>query len=229
MPSRNDEKNTLRAQAKKWRENLGADERARIDAGIVRHVAELAEWQNAEVVLAYLSFGCEVETRALIEAAWAAGKTVALPRCVAGTRLLEWHRAESFDGLKRSALGVDEPRSNPETLIDATTLAPARTVALVPGLAFDEHGFRLGYGGGFYDTFLAQFAGASIGLCRAGQLHDSLVAKKAVDGHDEPVALVVTEKGVLRHPTPQHAPTSNRENKAANNGDNLSDSAISPP
>ena len=65
-------------------------------------------------------------------------------------------------------------------------------VALVPGLAFDREGFRLGYGGGFYDTFLPAFPGTSIGLIRACQLVDRLSVR---DIHDAPVNIVALEQG----------------------------------
>ena len=65
-------------------------------------------------------------------------------------------------------------------------------VALVPGLAFDREGFRLGYGGGFYDTFLPAFPGASIGLIRACQLVERLAVR---DVHDAPVNIVALEQG----------------------------------
>lgn len=65
-------------------------------------------------------------------------------------------------------------------------------LALVPGLAFDAAGFRLGYGGGFYDTFLPTFPGTSMGLCRAAQLADHLPH----EDYDMPVDEVVTEHGL---------------------------------
>ena len=65
-------------------------------------------------------------------------------------------------------------------------------LALVPGLAFDAAGFRLGYGGGFYDTFLPNFPGTSIGLIRACQLVERLAVR---DVHDAPVNIVALEQG----------------------------------
>ena len=65
-------------------------------------------------------------------------------------------------------------------------------LALVPGLAFDAAGFRLGYGGGFYDTFLADFPGTTVGLCRTCQLSAVPLPRGP---YDLPVGLVVTEDG----------------------------------
>lgn len=191
-------KDALRRRMKDVRRDLGSEQRERIDAGIARSLFATGFWQQASLVLTYLSFGSEVDTRRIIEEAWRAGKTVALPRCVRGTRTMEWHRVTSFDGLVRSAFGVEEPPDDPATLIDptATTLASTSSIALVPGLAFDTQGFRIGYGGGFYDAFIAHFPGTTIGLCRKAQLIPGLREAGVLEEHDAPVRLVVTERGI---------------------------------
>lgn len=189
-------KRELRAHFKQVRANLSAETRKAVDARIAANAAATETWQRAETVLAYLSVGDEVDTRALIERAWNEGKTVAAPRCVPRTRLLQWHRIESFDGLQASRFGIEEPPDDPATRIEPATLLES-SLALVPALAFDAHGFRLGYGGGFYDTFLADFPGVSAGLCREAQLHESLAQAGAVEPHDLPVELIITETGAV--------------------------------
>ena len=116
---------------------------------------------------------------------------VALPWCVPGTHEMRWYRVTSFDALVRSPLGVEEPVPDPanEQLLDTGQ----RMLALVPGLTFDAAGYRLGYGGGFYDTFLAGFRGVSVGLCRETTLSRDLRAAGVIDEHDLPVDLVVSE------------------------------------
>ena len=162
----------MRAQFKAVREELSVGERCAIDEAIARNVAALPEFAAADGVFTYLSFGAEVDTRELIQRAWEAGKTVCLPRVVPSTREMRWYAVESFDGLVRSSFGVEEPPDDPSREVRPAVFACP--VALVPGLAFDREGFRLGYGGGFYDTFLPAFPGTSIGLIRACQLVDRL-------------------------------------------------------
>lgn len=183
-------KKALRKEMLAIRSSIGAEERARIDADLARNVMSLPEYTRADALFAYLSFGAEVDTRALIEDAWARGIAVALPRCVPGTREMTWHRVESFDGLVRSAFGVDEPADDDETRIDPADYA--RAIALVPGLTFDPQGYRLGYGGGFYDTFLARFPGCPVGLCRDEQMSQDLRKLDVIDAHDLPVRIIVT-------------------------------------
>ena len=71
-------------------------------------------------------------------------------------------------------------------------------LAIVPGLAFDRQGFRLGYGGGFYDTFLSGFAGIAAGLCREALAVDDLAAAGVLDAHDQACDLVLTDARTLR-------------------------------
>ena len=191
-------KDALRRRMKDVRRDLGSEQRERIDADIARSLFATAFWQQASTVLTYLSFGSEVDTHRIIEEAWRAGKTVALPRCVRSTRTMDWHRVTSLDGLARSAFGVEEPPDDPATLIDPAAAAPASTsaIALVPGLAFDAQGFRIGYGGGFYDAFITHFPGTAIGLCREAQLIPDLREAGVLEEHDAPVRLVVTERGI---------------------------------
>ena len=73
----------------------------------------------------------------------------------------------------------------------------ARYVAIVPGLAFDRRGYRLGYGGGYYDAFLRSFPGVSVGLCRSTSLFEDLGDLGVLEMHDVPVDVVVTEQDQL--------------------------------
>ena len=188
-------KRGLRKRFRTVRKELGAEQSAVIDAGIEQRLVALPEFTQTEVLLAYLDFGPEVRTRGIIQASWDAGKTVALPWCVPGTHEMRWFKVASFDNLVRSTLGVEEPVPVDEN--EQALGTGQRMMALVPGLTFDPHGYRLGYGGGFYDTFLAKFDGVSVGLCREAQLSDDLRSEGIIDAHDLPAQLVVTESRIL--------------------------------
>ena len=188
-------KQRLRTQLKAMRRGLGPSLRAEADAAVARRVRELPEWGRAGVVLAYLSVRDEVDTRTLVGDAWEAGKVVAAPR-VTGPRELAWYRVEPGDALETSRLGIEEPVARSDRLVDVVGLAPD-ALALVPALAFDEKGYRLGYGGGFYDAFLARFPGVSVGLAREAALVPSLGALGALEPHDRPVDLVVSESRTI--------------------------------
>lgn len=195
MPS-DEKKRAMRKEYRAIRKEMGADERARTDRRIASRLVSLPEWERADLILAYLSFGAEVDTHGIIETAWDSGKRVAIPYCLPGTREMAWYRVMSFDGLVKSKLGVLEP--DPATFERVDPASGRVALALVPGLAFDPQGFRLGYGGGFYDTFLSGFSGQSVGLCRERQMVDSLPDLGVIDAHDLPVNIVVTESRTLR-------------------------------
>lgn len=187
----------LRRELRARREALPAGERARVDGAIARRVAGLPEFSRAEVVLTYLSFGAEVDTREVIRLAWEAGKAVALPRCVPGTREMRWFAVRDLGHLVRSRFGVEEPVPDAATEVLPADAAEGRPMlALVPGLSFDAAGYRIGYGGGYYDRFLASFSGVSVGLCREAFL--ARPGTLPLDAHDLPVDLVVTEAGMRR-------------------------------
>ena len=188
-------KRELRKCFRTIRKELGEERRAKIDAGIEACLVALPEFEQAEVLLAYLDFGPEVRTRGIIERAWEAGKVVALPWCIPGTHEMRWFRITSFDDLVRSKLGVEEPVPCDEN--EQLLRTGERMMALVPGLTFDPQGYRLGYGGGFYDTFLAKFGGVSVGLCREAQMSGDLRSEGIIDAHDLPAQLVVTERRVI--------------------------------
>ena len=189
-------KKELRRRFRTIRKELGEEGRSAIDARIEANLVSLPEFSEMDVLLAYLDFGPEVRTRGIIQRAWDAGKTVALPWCVPGTHEMRWFIITSFDDLVRSSLGVEEPVPNDET--EQLLGTGERMIALVPGLTFDAAGYRLGYGGGFYDTFLAKYVGVSVGLCREAQFSNDLVVEGIIDAHDLPAQLVVTEDRVIR-------------------------------
>lgn len=194
-----EEKKQLRAEARALREGLGAAYRAQADEAIAARVTASEAFSEAPLVLAYCSVGSEVDTRALIREALRRGKVVALPRVVPGTRTMTWHAIDSLADAVSGFAGIPEPPDDAATLIDAATV-DEHALALVPGLTFDMRGFRLGYGGGFYDAFLSTFPGRSLGLIREQQFIGDLEKRGAREPFDQPVNLIATEGKLLTIP-----------------------------
>lgn len=177
------DKSALRQWAKAARQGWEEEYRQRADAAIARRVLDMEAWRAAETVFAYVSVGHEIDTRALIGAALAQGKRVYAPRCV-GRGVMEARLLRGLHELRPAAFGLLEPTES------APAIAPeAIDVLLVPCLAADRDGYRLGYGSGYYDRFLAKAQGMSICLCRARALMPSVPR----DAHDAPVDFVITE------------------------------------
>ena len=129
----------------------------------------------------------EVNTRELIGRAWDEGKRVALPRVVPHTRQMRWFEVTSIDCLEVGSFGIEEPPL--EGCLELDPAGEATDVALVPGLCFDDAGHRMGYGGGFYDAFLAVFRGRSLGLARPFERVGELAF---LEPHDRAVDVVVS-------------------------------------
>lgn len=154
---------------------------------IAKRVIALPAFQSAKTVLAFASIGREVRTRVIMEAAWGADKRVALPRVV--EEQLHLHLVYVDTTLVEGAFTVPEPPSNAATL-DAEEV----DFALVPALAVDPRGFRVGYGGGYYDRLLPRLTGA---YSCAVAFDFQLIAEVPELPFDVAVQAVVTDKRTL--------------------------------
>ncbi len=162
---------------------------ARLSAAVLTRVAALARFRQARVVLAYASFGSELDTRPLLRDVLASGRALVLPRVERAARRLALHRVGDLDAdLEAGPWGIPEP-------------APARCAAatpgeidfvLVPGLVFDPHGGRIGYGAGYYDRLLGAWPSPVPPLVAAA-FELQVVPQVPVLPGDHRVDLVVTE------------------------------------
>jgi 5-formyltetrahydrofolate cyclo-ligase len=145
---------------------------------------------RAKVVAAYSALRFELDPSALVQRACALGKVVGLPRVVANTGTMELARYAPGDPLQESRFSVKEPLES-APLIDLSEV----DLVLVPGLAFDLRGERLGFGQGFYDRFLPRMPNAvRVGLAFELQL----LAEVPAAPHDQAVDQLATERRMLR-------------------------------
>jgi len=157
---------------------------------ILARLRTAPEFRDADTVLCYVSSkDNEVDTHGAIQWLLAEGRTVLVP-IAEPEGVLGWSRIEGLDELARARFGILEPRPECRRM----TAPPADAVVLVPGIAFAPDGCRVGYGGGYYDRFLAHHAGPAIALAFELQMVDAVDR----DPHDVPVDAVVTEKAVYR-------------------------------
>ena len=182
-------KTALRAEYVRIRTRIAPAMRATTDARILQRLVELPAWREACLVLTYVSFGSEVDTHALMQAAWAAGKQVAVPRC-RRSHSLDFYVISSEDDLEPGLHGLMEP--SPDCGLPLTPPQMVGSVCIVPGLVFDADGYRIGYGGGYYDRFLAFYPGEKVALVRSRQLSGNPLPR---DEHDVPVDWLVSESG----------------------------------
>lgn len=179
-------KRALRREARARRDGLSPGERARMSGEVARNVLALPAVVDATTVMAFSSFGSEVDTAPIIERLERDGRRVALPR-VEGLNIVAVAYRPG-DQVKPSSFGAPEPAAGEK-------VAPGQIdVVIVPGLAFDRAGHRVGYGRGFYDRFLATLRpdALTVGICFFVQLVDEVPHGRG----DRPVDLVVTEHGL---------------------------------
>ncbi len=189
-PALHDAKRAVRDRVLALRDALDPAERAAASVTIGRHIMALPSFAAARVVLLTLPFRSEWDTRALFRAARAAGKTVALPRVDGVARMLQLHDVGDESDTAPGHRGIPEPTADaPMIAVDAIDWV------LVPGVAFDHTGRRLGYGGGFYDRLLASVAKHIARV--AGAFDVQVVDRVPAAPHDLTVDLVITDRRVV--------------------------------
>ena len=157
---------------------------------IVRRLTELREIRESSTLMVFLSFGSEVVTDGLIVWGWEAGKRIVVPFCHPESRELTPCLLGDFAELETGHYGIREPKAErlrvvPPEEIDAI---------IVPAVAFDRRGYRVGYGGGYYDRFLPKVPRAArIGAAFACQI----VPVVPIDRYDVQTEQIATEEGII--------------------------------
>ena len=189
-------KNELRRRMKEYRRSLLPEEKSARDREIIQMLEQMPAYRQAGLVLFYVSTPSEIDTHTAIRRALTGGKQVAVPRCIPGTREMEFWLIGSMEDLEPGSFGVLEPKTAQCIKLER----PSRSSAcILPGLAFDRYGHRLGYGAGYYDRFLARYPGKRIGLC-----YDACLLPRLSHGRfDLPVHWILTESGAHRCGTGQ--------------------------
>ena len=169
--------------------SLSEESRNRSSRLLCEKISSLDEFKKADVILIYYPSRNEPDLTPLAEVAASNNKKIAFPISVTDDCTLSFREVSSISDLKAGAYGIPEP-----PVTGPIPNITEKSLCIVPGLAFDKEGFRIGYGKGYYDRFLSQFKGIS-----AGAVFNSLVCEKLpTDTNDIPVNIIITETGVTR-------------------------------
>ena len=183
-------KEEIRERILKCRNRMTPEEIAAKSAEIVLRLTGLPEIREAAVLMIYLSFGSEVRTDGILRWAWGNGKRIVVPRCRPEERRLTPCLLSGFSELETGHYGIREPKAEQVRAVPAEEI----DAVLVPAVAFDRRGYRVGYGGGYYDRFLPKVPRAArIGAAFACQM----VGRIPAGPHDIPVDRIATEEGIL--------------------------------
>ena len=184
LPSVTEEKAALRRTVRRWLAALPSSERRESDRALFAHFLSLPQVEGAKTIFAFWGIPeREPDTGELVRQLAERGKVVGLPRMLPG-RGMEVRGYASDRPLVPAAFGLLEPDEQAPLLERA-----AIDLILVPAVCYDKAGYRLGFGGGYYDRWLEHFNGFRVGMCRNAVLQD----KVPTEPHDSRVDLLLTE------------------------------------
>ncbi len=187
MSSVTEKKIMARAAFKEKRRMLDALERERLDRELCHRIISSEKYKTATTVLAYYPIKNEPDILPVVRDALRQGKRVAFPVSDRNTFSLSFHTVSSLDEMSDGAYSIPEPSQASAPLGDKDW---EDAICIVPALAYDRQGYRIGYGKGFYDRFLSQFSGVSVGIAYDGTLCDILPREST----DRRVDIIITEK-----------------------------------
>lgn len=200
METTRHEKSRIRDEMRRKRNALTRDNAESKSSAIAANLMKTVEYKDAKAVMFYAAKGSEVQTREMIEAALREGKTVLLPITNMEKKEIEAAVIENCGSdLKEGAFGIMEPKQDwaHSTTVELGVNPKDEekiNAVIVPGVAFDIEGHRLGYGHGFYDKLLKRLRAVKIGLAYDFQIMDKLPR----ESHDEKMDIIVTEHRIIR-------------------------------
>lgn len=185
-----EEKKALRTIYSEKRSSMDKERKKELDQKIVQRFMSLATYRYAHTLLIYYPIDGEIDVTELIRSALCAGKRVALPRCESKGSVMHFHYINSLDELCEGRFGIMEPKEDAELFVKEELTGPCAVI--IPALAYDREGYRLGYGRGFYDRYFGHSGISTVGL-----VYSEFVTDKLPHGRfDIAVDLLVSEKGV---------------------------------
>ena len=181
------DKSPLRAAYLNRRRTRADGEREKMDLEICSTLSSSHLLQGADALLIYYPVRGEIDLLPLLEVANSLGIPTGFPICGAGNSL-SFHRVKSLDEMVPDAYKIPAPA--PEAM---PIISTRKTLLVVPALCYDREGYRLGYGGGYYDRFLADFPGVSCGVAYLEDIRENLPR----DPYDLPVAYIATQSKIF--------------------------------
>src|SRR5699024_137058 len=183
-------KKELRMKMLHTLKQMDVTEKKAIEKQLFHHLTASTLWKNAQTIGITMSRPFEWNTRDLIEYAWKQNKKIAIPRSITETKSMIFHELNHFSELTKGYGGIEEP----DVLRTSIVEKKAIDLLIVPGLVFNRAGYRIGFGGGYYDRFLTDFTKGTVRLMSIQQLDECI----PVDEYAMPVQYLVTETGLFQ-------------------------------
>lgn len=176
-------KKVLRKELKANRDSV--ENKDKLDSVITEKFISSSLYKNADMILLYYSVGSEVSTHQILKKAADDGKSLAFPVCTDSEGTMKFYIIKDEKDLTEGMYGIKSPNADCTEFIESKN-----ALCVVPAIAFDKKGYRIGYGKGYYDRYLASFNGITVGLCYDQLVRDSLPH----DIYDKKVNYLITDK-----------------------------------
>ena len=183
------DKKKTRQRVLQQRRAFSATEKTPAEQRMLKFLQSWEIFRQAKTIHIFISKTDEPDTVPIIECAWESGKTVAVPCVVPDSFELFHSQLKSFEDLSSGALGVLEPSPEGRIAMNPESF----DLVIIPGVAFDRQGGRLGYGKGYYDRFLEQTTAFRLALAFNFQVFEKVPTEK----HDVPMNGILTESGII--------------------------------
>lgn len=184
------EKKQLRSDVRASLQQIGYSEYKERSMAIGRLLFQEPSIIEGKTIAVTMSNRPEVDTTMIIEELWRQGKRVCVPKCTPKTREMAFYEIDGFFQTERSYMDILEPIEEMTELVSKDEI----DVIIVPGIVFDPKGYRIGYGGGYYDRFIPGFNGELISIA----FEEQVIEQVPYECHDIPVHSIVTDKKRIR-------------------------------
>ncbi|WP_294405087.1 5-formyltetrahydrofolate cyclo-ligase [uncultured Clostridium sp.] len=188
-------KKELRKSILDIRNNLDSDTKKENDNIIRKKFLESSYYKNAEKIFIYISYSSEINTIEIINRALNDGKEIFVPRTVFKTKAMDAVKITSLEKLKKDRYGIPEPEE------DASHINPDKLdLIVVPGVAFDNRGGRIGYGAGYYDRYFKKISKERSKIIKKIALayNFQVIENVPMDEQDVKIDCIITEKHILK-------------------------------
>ncbi|MBM7569665.1 5-formyltetrahydrofolate cyclo-ligase [Aquibacillus albus] len=182
-------KEKLRSETLQILREISEEEKEQVERNIGRHLVHSECWEKAKTIGVTISTNNEWDTRKLIEAAWTQKKRVCVPKCFPKDKRMVFYELHTFEDLETVYHHLLEPKPNGDFIVTKNQI----DLMIVPGIVFDYKGFRIGYGGGYYDRYLANYEGTTVSLA----IQDQIVEELPTENHDIKVDYIITDQGFV--------------------------------
>lgn len=184
------EKDELRQNMIQRLRNLDPQTKSSIEEQLTNRLVSSMQWKQADTIALTISQPLEWSTQAIIKAGWQANKIIVVPKCEPKNKQLHFYKFTSYEDLETVYYGLKEPKADENKYISKEKI----DLIIVPGLVFDQDGFRVGFGGGYYDRFLENYTGNTLSIIAEFQL----VPAVPKESFDIPVNHIFTNERIVK-------------------------------